>query len=438
MQVLVIDGEQRFVAVLAEALAQTGYPVRTASTAAEGLALWRLLAPTVVVLRRNLPDRDALELLREHAPELQGSGRGCQVILVSAEEDPHLAREAQSVGALFGKPEPLPDLVERIRQAGRRVFPLDPVQVTSPLRSAALEMGKSHAIRNALGLLDKVTHTPMVPVLLTGESGSGKQVFAELLHARASLTAPIPFIEIDCGVLGDSPLDEELFGRSRSLRRGSRAEVYAGAEEATLFFDSVAELTLSNQARLLGLVDMAQAMRAPKIRIVAATSYDLQREVAAGRFRLDLLHRLWGFRIEVPPLRRRPEDILALAQRFLRESSERIGKSFSGFSPAAQQALRAHSYPGNVRELRNIVERAAIVENEAVVQEQSLAFSSSLSEDPLKSFFAYGNAPPALRELERIYIHRVLEYTRGHRSQAARILGISYPTLLKKIRECGL
>jgi two-component system response regulator AtoC len=287
-------------------------------------------------------------------------------------------------------------------------------------------------------------------VFLVGPSGAGKQFAAELLH---KLSAPdAPFVEVNCAALPAHLVESELFGHERgaftdakTMRRG----LIEMADGGTLFLDEITELPEPSQAKLLKFLDSMRFRRLGgqreievSLRVVAATNRQLGR-LDPGRFREDLYHRLAVFTVTIPPLSHRREDIPELIESFVRYFAGRVKKRITGIAPGAMAALVAYDYPGNVRELRNIIERAIILAAGPEIGERDVILPERREPqgDPSSFFSVRVSAeghPPPLEVVERSYVARVLEHHAGKRMLAAQALGISYPTFLKRLRELGL
>jgi transcriptional regulator with GAF, ATPase, and Fis domain len=310
-------------------------------------------------------------------------------------------------------------------------------------------------------MIDKVAVSPSTTVLIQGESGTGKEFCATLIHQKTQSRADEPFIEINCASLPEQLLESELFGYERGAftdAKGTKRGLFEAADRGTLFLDEIGELTPSTQAKLLKVLETMSFRRLGgtrdhkvDVRVVAATNKDLLREVQAGKFRLDLYHRLDVFHIRLPPLRERREDILPLARFFLEKFALRGGKAIRRVSAQAEQILYRYSYPGNVRELRNLVERAVILESGEEVGAASIVITGASPGNGSEGVGVAGGAPhffavdcsqegtpPTLEALERAYIIRLLDHAGGNRTQVARLLGVSYPTVAKKITDYGI
>jgi DNA-binding NtrC family response regulator len=291
---------------------------------------------------------------------------------------------------------------------------------------------ESPAIRQVVALTQRVAGSN-VAVLITGETGSGKEIVARAIH-HFSLRCGRPWVDINCGALPDQLMESELFGHEKGAFSGAETAkpgLFEMANGGTLFLDEVGELDARMQVKLLRVLDGAPYYRiggqkkvAVDVRIVAATNQELEQQIAAGRFRSDLFHRLNQFRIRVPPLRERVEDIIPLAEYFLKQHSPK-----AVLCPDAQEALRRYPWPGNVRELRNAVAHACISAQDYEIHASDLPIQSTIA-----------SSRPAINgvlELGGIERHAILEAlgrTGGHHQKAANLLGISRRTLSRKLK----
>jgi two-component system, NtrC family, response regulator AtoC len=292
-------------------------------------------------------------------------------------------------------------------------------------------------------------------VLIQGESGTGKEIIADLIARRTIGRKDGPFVEINCASVPESLLESELFGHERGAFTDAKTQkrgLFEEADGGTLLLDEVGEMPMATQAKLLKVLEEMTFRRlggtrdlSINVRVVAATNKELADEVEQGGFRLDLYHRLDVFHIRVPPLRERPEDILPLASHFLARFATRMRKPAVKFAASTERLLLGYDYPGNVRELRNVIERAVILSTREVIDDDCIVLSGPSragAAAPAGSFFAIdvdaSGKPPDLEALERAYIARLLAYAGGNRAAVARLLGVSYPTIAKKIADYGL
>jgi DNA-binding NtrC family response regulator len=294
----------------------------------------------------------------------------------------------------------------------------------------------SDAMRNLLALVEKVAPTDAT-VLITGESGSGKEVIAQAVHyySRRSTKS---WVDVNCAALPENLLESELFGYEKGAFSGadsSKTGLFELANQGTLFLDEIGDLDLRMQVKLLRVLDGAAYYRiggvkkvAVNVRLVAATNQDLKVAVQRGRFRADLYHRLSQIRLTVPPLRERPDDVLPLVEHYLAEQKPR-----RRFTPEALARLRGYSWPGNVRELRNVVIRAALFASGPEITVAELP--DDFTED---SFSADLHRLSTIPEIEKTAIAKALQQSGGHQQRAADALGISRRTLQRKIKSYSL
>jgi two-component system response regulator AtoC len=442
---LLVDDDRTFSSLAASVLTQEGFRVLTARSLHETRTALAREAPDLVILDRRLPDGDGLAFL----PELRTQLPGTVVLMVTAHGDIASAVEAIKAGArdYLSKPVELDDLVLRARRAAQDV------QLQERLNRAesALEgrrrllVPHSPAMKNALRMLERIATSPRSPVLLLGETGVGKEVIARHLHLLREEKGP--FVHINCAALPDTMVESELFGHERGAftdARTARRGLVEVANGGLLFLDEVGELPLPLQAKLLTFLDKGAFRRLggstelnSSARVVAATNRNLTEEVAAGRFREDLYFRLSVFKVEIPPLRARREDVLPLAESLVAELCAEMGRRPVGFSVVARERLACYPFPGNVRELRNVLERALVLESGPTLELEALALGPPGGPPPPADAdaFVVPGPPRPLEEVERLYVRHVLERLEGRRMDAARALGISYPTFLRRLGE---
>lgn len=296
---------------------------------------------------------------------------------------------------------------------------------------------RSSGMREAVSLAERVSSTE-TNVLITGESGAGKDLLASFIHSKSRRAAQ-PFVKIDCATLPGDLLESELFGYERGAFTGAveaRAGRLEGANKGTLVLDEIAHLSIDAQAKLLRVIEMREFERLGgrktiklDARLIALTNVDLEAAVSLGRFREDLFYRLNVLRIRVPPLRERKDDLAGLINHFLRHYAAKHGRQAHRISAEARAVLQAYDYPGNARELANIIERAVIVAKGKLIEEDELpaGLRAAVKERQLKQ------KPLSLAELEAFHIREVLTGTRGNKAECARILGISRKNLYEKL-----
>jgi two-component system, NtrC family, response regulator AtoC len=458
-QVLVVDDEKSFRVIAEEALSREGYAVRTADSGAAGARAWREDPPDVVLLDRNLPDMDGVDLLASLAQEAKEGGADTLFLVVTAYADVENAVQALRRGAddYLTKPVQLSDMLLKIRKA------LEARRLRNRVRALrhggrppaeALLSTASPAMREVIDRARRVAQSPSTSVLLQGESGTGKEVIAQLIHDETPGRRDEAMVTLNCAAIAEGLLESELFGHERGAFTDAKTakrgllELAAGG---TLFLDEVGELGAALQTKLLRVLETTTFRRVGgtrdlvvDVRIIAATNRNLEEEVAAGRFRLDLFHRLDVFHLSLPALRERREDIPQLAPWLLERIAHRLARAAPRLSPEAERVLVAYDYPGNVRELRNVLERALILETGPQISAASLVLGKAARVAPAgaEPFFAVplgdDGRPPTLADLEKRYVERLLVHAGWNRTQVARLLDVSYPTVAKKIAEYGI
>lgn len=319
---------------------------------------------------------------------------------------------------------------------------------TPDVRYAVPIIGRSAKMQRVLRLISMVAPTES-PVLITGESGTGKELVARLIHAQ-SPRATEEFVPVNCGALPETLFESELFGHVKGSFTGAVADkegLFEVADSGTLFLDEVAEMPPSTQVKLLRVLEErrirrvgGQDFRPVDVRIITATNRDLSKALDSGEFRNDLYYRLNVFQIDLPPLRERREDIPLLARYFLERYNIKTGKNITGFSAGSQRVLLAYSYPGNVRELENAIERAVALTEDDTVSE--FALPPAIVESPVLMLSEGGDGyysdSLTLQEVERLHIQRALARYGWSATKAAKGLGISRSTLWRKMAKYGL
>jgi len=446
-RILIVDDEEGIRSFIGEVLEDEGHEVTLAAHGERALELLAKASFHLMLTDLKMPRVDGMTLLRraraEH-PEME-------VIVLTAHGTVEGAVEAMKLGAYDYLQKPLESptelrlLVERalerrgLRDLAERARPASDGADGEQLSFA------DPAMAPVVGALEKVARTDAT-VLLVGESGTGKEVAARAVH-RWSRRAGGPFVAINCAAVADNLLESELFGHEKgaftgaSQRRRGRLEL---ADGGTFFLDEVGELKLELQAKLLRVIQERRFERVggsatltADVRWIAATNRDLGAEIAAGRFREDLYHRLAVFPIRLPPLRERRADVLPLAERLLIRVGQELGRPRLELTDEAKAAIVAHAWPGNVRELLNALERGAILADGAVIDADHIILGPLAS--PGSSQEAVSFAPGgSLADAEKAAILSALAQVGGHRRKAAELLGIGERTLYDKLKAYGL
>jgi two-component system response regulator AtoC len=450
--VLIVDDERVFRVLAEEALASEGFDVRQAPNLAKARTELSRSQPDVVVLDRRLPDGDGMELLRE---ERRPNGEGPLFVVVTAYGDIQNAVDAVQAGAVdyLAKPVQPTDLVMKLRKVLEVRGLRDQLARVRGAPALAAE-SPSPQMRAVMETLRRVSQSPLTPVFILGASGSGKQFAAERLHTltHALDAGDAPFIDVNCAALPSNLVESELFGHERGAftdARSSRRGLIEMADGGTLFLDEIGELPEASQAKLLKFLDSMRFRRVGgerelevSLRVIAATNQNIETLVKSGRFREDLYHRLSVFVVQVPPLSQRREEVSALAQSFLEQCARKTKKRVEGITKPALALLESYEFPGNVRELRNIIERAVILARSNEITPEDLVLRPPSARAEPRAFFQVeldsGAPPPSMHVVEHAYVMRVLEHLEGRRMAAAQALGISYPTFLKRLRELGI
>ena len=443
--ILLVDDDRGFSSLAQAALAREGHPVVLARSLHEAREAVERAAPELVVLDRRLPDGDGLDYL----PELKAQLPGTPVVMVTAHGDIQSAVDAIRAGAsdYVAKPVDLTDLVMRAQRAmGEQNLRERLIRVEAELSGRRrLVPPRSAAMRQVLQMLERIATSPRSPVFLLGPTGAGKEVLARHVHALGA-GENAPFVHVNCAALPETTVESELFGHEKGAftdAKQARRGLVEVASGGTLFLDEVGELPLQLQAKLLTYLDSGRFRRvgssseeSSTARVVAATNRNLELEIREGRFREDLWFRLSVFAIHVPSLRDRPEDVLPLAEQLLNELGQELGRKGFRLGEQGRARLENYPFPGNVRELRNVLERALVLEPGP---ELTLSLLQTMREPvdgtaPPGSFVVAGDPRP-LEEIEKRYVRHVLGQLGGRRVEAARVLGLSYPTFLKRLED---
>ncbi len=440
--ILIIDDENDIRNLLSRIIRLEGYDVFQAETGKSGLKLLKQEKIHGVICDVKLPDANGVELvsqIKEINPE-------CEVILLTA----------------FGT---IPDSVTAIKSGAfdyitkgddnNKIIPLINKAVDKALlqfRVKELEdkvnkkynfnsiIGKSTLMQQAISLAQKVASTDTT-VLLTGETGTGKEVFAQAIHYESERKMK-PFVAINCSAISKELLESEMFGHKTGSFTGATRDKTGLFEEAnggSIFLDEIGEMDLSLQAKLLRVLENGTFLKVGEtketkvdVRVIAATNRDLQKESVKGIFRIDLFYRLSVFNIRLPALRERQDDIPLLAEFFISVITAKMNRPKLDMEEDFKKALIKHDWKGNIRELKNIIERAVVLANGDKLTVECLPFDFLLNES--------GNPADALKlsEIEKQHIRRVMAYTKGNKTKASELLGIGLATLYRKIEEYNL
>lgn len=435
---LLVDDDPSIRESMSAALEAMSFYVATAVDGESAIALASSFSPEVVLLDLGLPDVEGLELIPrfKELDELTG------IVVLTATSSIAVVVEAMRQGAenFLVKPVSLKtveEVLDRTLERCRELRHHRAIMARSEGAARTEVVGSSRAMARVNELIRQVADTEAT-VLLEGESGTGKGLAAEEIH-RLSHRSDGPFLDMNCAALSASLLESELFGYERGAftdAKRSKPGLLEIASGGTVFLDEIAEMPSEVQSKLLKVLESQRFRRVgglrdlvTNVRLVTATNRDLKEMVRSGTFRKDLYYRLNVFAIHIPALRERPDDILELAYYFLGELNRALGTEVEGFEPTATDLLRAYAWPGNARELRNVMERALILARSGSIGPHHLPA------DLRQPIFSRGSAElKALSEIECDHIVRVLEATGGNIKRAAEVLEVSRTTLYNKIK----
>jgi DNA-binding NtrC family response regulator len=441
-RILVVDDEYLIRWSLQQNLMEHGYEVVLAASAEEGLALMEREEPDLALLDIQLPGMSGMELLLT----IKEQRSDCTVIMVTATSDLSVAVKAMRDGAYDYIPKPfnLEEVLLVVDKAleNRRLKS----EVTRLREKESTRHGfqnftfQSQMMGDVVEVARKVASSDTATVLLTGESGTGKDLLALAIHYESG-RCDMPFMPLNCSALPRELLESELFGHekgaftdAKTLKKG----LFEITDGGTLFLDEIGDMDLALQAKLLRILESRTFKRvggtrdiSVDVRVIAATNRDLEERIREKAFREDLFYRLNVLPIAIPPLRQRPEDIVPLAKKFLADLGKDLGKEIRQIDPDAVTAMEEYDWPGNVRELKNVIERAMILSSASTLGGRDLALKRTEISQPM----ADQSFTLDLEEMESRLIGEALERSRGNQSRAAKLLGISRDTLRYRMKK---
>jgi DNA-binding NtrC family response regulator len=442
--ILVIDDEEAFRYMLSSLLTGAGYQVETASDGVQGINAVQNKLYHVVLCDMKMPKVDGLEVLKF----IRANVPGLEVIMLTGMADVKLAVECMKVGAYdyITKPTTSDELLTTINRAlERRQLMIDNIVMKGALEriQGPYQMaGDSEAFHKVLEIAAKVAPTEST-VLIQGPSGTGKELVANFIYQNSGRISE-PFVTLNCASIPDTLIESELFGHEKGAFTDARVMkpgIVEIANKGTLFLDEIGDISPIVQPKILRFIQSGEFRRVggnttltADVRILSATNKNLKDEVKEGRFREDLLYRLNVITIDVPPLRARKDDVPLLVAHFINNRMKTKVKPT--ISAKAMEVLMEYDWPGNIRELENVIERAAILCRNGVIEPQDLSLPNAPMSLPSggRSDNKLGTALP-LKEIERLHIEGVLRSFRGNKAEAAKILGISLKTLYTKIQQ---
>ncbi len=449
LKILIIDDEPLMRMTIQDALEAEGYDIKVAETGQKGLILFRKDPADIIITDLKLPDIDGIDILRE----IKYTNPETQIILITAYGTIDSAVTAMKEGAsdYLTKPFSMDELLLIIKRLIRiKQLEEENIRLKEKIEGRyTMEglIGKSPQMQKVYDLIQTVSQTDTT-VLIQGESGTGKEMVANAIHLK-SLRKNKPFIKVNCSALPETLLESELFGHEKGAFTGAfrqRKGRFELADGGTIFLDEIGEISPSVQVKLLRVLQEKKFERvggnetlSVDIRLICATQKDLKKEIQNGSFREDLYYRLNVVPIYLPPLRERKEDILLLADHFVNKFSKKIGKEVLGLSEEAKSILLRYHFPGNIRELENMIERSITLLKGKIIKVEDLPEEIIEKEISVQEISKKIQGPKSLAQainlFEKEYIQNVLEKTKGKKGEAAEILGISRKTLWEKIKE---
>lgn len=456
-RVLLVEDEPNMARTLAKILERKGYEVATAGNGEEALRELAAATFAVIVTDLNMPVLDGMQLLRRlqgDPPPPAGERRllSPPAIVLTGHGSTQAAVEAMKLGAwdYLVKPCNPDELLMTIEQV-LRVSDLEREnrrlrEVIERTQGFGEIVGRSAGMQEIYGAIDALAQNATT-VLITGESGTGKELVARSIHTRGP-RAERPFVALNCGAVSDTLLDSQLFGHRRGAFTGAVADhegVFQAAHGGTLFLDEIADIPAPLQVKFLRAIQEREvtplgSTRPIKVdvRLVAATNRDLAAEVQAGNFRSDLYYRLNVVQLPLPPLRERREDIPLLAAHYVERYAKQFNVAPKTIQPAALAKLESYEWPGNIRELQNVIERCFALAPSGDITVASLSHLVESAPAGGASPIDFGTAVPTLESTERSLIEAALRQTAGNKNQAARLLGIDRQRLYRKLEKYGL
>lgn len=459
LDVLVIDDEPKIRKIIGDHLRTHGHRVREFPDGEAGLEHFKRHAADVVITDIKMPRYDGFEVLRE----VKQHHATADVIFITAFGDMPNALRAMREGAFdfFTKPIKLREITAALQRTvrfqalqkenARMQKQLDQFRQASGISAL---IGNSAQMQSVRELIQRVSQTDATTVLIQGETGTGKELVARAIHSESN-RSHMPFVTVDCSSIAPSLIENDLFGHEKGAFTDASTSQQGQAERAqggTLFLDEIGDMAPELQTRLLRMLETHHIRRLGgtdeidiDIRIVAATNRNLPERIASGHFREDLFYRLNTFGITVPALRERPEDIVPLALHFITRYAREMRKPIQGLTERATHRLSAHPFPGNVRELRNLIERAVILCTEDQIDLTHLEFATLSPQQPAVSTRLPEHQAPSntfnlpqtlnLEHLEKSAIEEALRRSNGNQVQAAKLLGITRYVLRRRIKR---
>ncbi len=452
IKILIIDDEKLLRWSLQQNLMKEGYTVFFAETGAEGIRIFKEELPEIVLLDIRLPDISGVDLLEQ----IMSIEKDTVVFIMTAYSDVQTAVKTTKLGAydFIEKPFNMDRLNILISKASEAVLLRKDVStyrtILSEQYSFSSIIGESPEMKKVIELAKKVASSDATTILLQGESGTGKDLVAKVIHYQSSRSEK-PFMEINCTALPESLIESELFGYEKGAftdAKMMKKGLFELADRGTIYLDEIGDMKLSTQTKLLKVIENKTFKRiggvkdiTVNVRIIAATNRDLSRAIKDGLFREDLYYRLNVVPINLPSLRERGKDVILLARHFISIFNKEFKKNVKGLSSEVEKKFMSYSWPGNVRELKNIIERVMILENTDIIELKHLSCDIDSKDDRGKRFDLRLISLPEnginIEDIERELVKEALERTNWNQSKAARLLGLSRDAFRYRMQKFG-
>jgi DNA-binding NtrC family response regulator len=456
-KVLIVDDDEMICKVLSGLIKKEGFEPLVALEGERALGIVRAETPDLLLVDYKMPGMNGMEVLRQAKdmdPDLP-------VVLITGHANYQGAVEAIKAGAhdYLSKPFDNNEVIRVVHRAlGERDLKLKVRNLSSQLKynpSLQEKMGPSDAIAKLISEVNRVAESDFT-VIIIGETGSGKELVARAIH-DASSRRKGPFIPVDCGAIPETLLESELFGHEKGSFTGADSQKpgkFEVAQGGTIFLDEISNMPIGSQAKLLRALQEKKAYRVGgtkplnvDVRLLTASNRDLHELAHSGSFRQDLFYRLNEFTITIPPLRERKDDIPYLAKRFLDQANLELTKQIKGFSESAINVLFTYNWPGNVRQLRSIIRRAALLAEDMITEKHlelkradvpGLAFTPKIQGAPWTTLSLKEIVQQSIDAVEREVFNEVLKHTGGNKAKASRLLQIDYKTMHEKVKKLGI
>jgi DNA-binding NtrC family response regulator len=456
-RILLIDDDELIISMLSRALKSEGYDVRALTSARDVISEVKSWAPVVVLLDIRLPERSGIDILED----VMKSGVITQVVMLTADDTAETAVKAMKLGAVdyLTKPFNIDEVKIVIRNFVERARLHQEVDYLRKVNSEIFDrelIGESPAIKTVKSEIAKMANARVSSILITGESGTGKEIVARYFHRLISgdnASRRVPFLGVNCAALPENLLESELFGFEKGSFTDARTDkkgVFELASGGTILLDEIGEMNPNLQTKLLRILEERTVRHIGgkddipvDVTVITTTNRNLAAAVESGAFRMDLFFRLSTFYLHVPPLRERKEDIPLLARHFLETLATRYNKkTVKNFSPEAEGLMASYAWPGNIRELRNLVERLVVLESAELILPQHLpdwlTGRAVAQPQQANSGFVLPEAGISLDDVEKNLIKQALDRENHNKARAAKLLGISYDTLRYQVKKLGL